>query len=232
VSAHGPARQHWLQEIAELKRHHPLHRPREDVLCSPYGIMRALGDLLREDAIVTTDVGQHQMWAAQALPVPACGRWLTSGGLGTMGFGLPAAIGAALVRPDTTVVCITGDGSLLMSIQELATLAELDLNVKIIVLDNSALGMVRQQQALFHGGRFVGSRYGRGNRFVELAQAFGIRGCDLGTDPAALARAMREAGPQLVRVPIAEDEQVLPIVPPGAASTDALDHGWEDSTQA
>jgi acetolactate synthase-1/2/3 large subunit len=143
-----------------------------------------------------------------------------------MGFGLPAAIGAALELPGATVVCITGDGSLLMSIQELATLVELDLNVKVLVLDNAALGMVRQQQALFHGEHFVGSRYRRGSRFVELAGAFGIEGCDLEADPAGLARAMRAVGPRLIRVPIAEEEQVLPMVAPGGASTDALDHTW------
>jgi acetolactate synthase-1/2/3 large subunit len=222
--AHDRQRRPWLAHIAGLKRTLPLRKPREDQLCSPYGIMRALGSLLPDAAIVTTDVGQHQMWAAQALPLPRSGRWLTSGGLGTMGFGLPAAIGAALERPAATVVCITGDGSLLMSIQELATLAELKLNVKVVVLDNAALGMVRQQQALFHGEDFVGSRYPRGTRFVELAAAFGIEGCDLGMDPEGLARALREVGPRLVRVPIAEEEQVLPMVAPGAANTDALDH--------
>jgi acetolactate synthase-1/2/3 large subunit len=232
VAPHDERRRPWLSHIAQLRRELPLLKPREEQLCSPYGIMRALGALLPAQAIVTTDVGQHQMWAAQALPLPGSCRWLTSGGMGTMGFGLPAAIGAALARPEATVVCISGDGSLMMSIQELATLADLDLNVKIVVLDNSSLGMVRQQQALFHGGSFVGSRYSRGSRFVELAGAFGVEGCDLGADPAGLARAMREVGPRLIRVPIAEEEQVLPIVAPGAANTDALDHGWEADRRA
>jgi acetolactate synthase I/II/III large subunit len=216
----------WHRMIAGLKRAHPLKMPRVETVCSPYGIMRALGELLRPDAIVTTDVGQHQMWAAQALPLSGTSRWLTSGGLGTMGFGLPAAIGAALASSGTPVTCITGDGSLLMNVQELATLAELGLDVKIVLLDNAALGLVRQQQALFYGQRYVGSRYPQATDFIAIAAAFGIPGYDLGCEGSAqvLKEAMGRPGPALVRVPIAEEEQVLPMVPPGAANTDAWDH--------
>jgi acetolactate synthase-1/2/3 large subunit len=216
----------WHRMISGLRISHPLQMPRLEKVCSPYGIMRALGDLLRPDAIVTTDVGQHQMWAAQALPLTDASRWLTSGGLGTMGFGLPAAIGAALVGTGRPVTCITGDGSLLMNIQELATLAELRLDIKIILLDNGALGLVRQQQTLFYGQRYVGSRYPQGTDFIAIAAAFGIPAYDLGYEASAqrLQEAMGIPGPALVRVPIAEDEQVLPMVPPGKANTDAWDH--------
>lgn len=219
-------RQSWHTLIADLKRSFPLMMPRAEEICSPYGIMRALGAALRPPAIITTDVGQHQMWAAQALPLTPDIRWLTSGGLGTMGFGLPAAIGAALAAPGAPVICLTGDGSLLMSIQELSTLAELDLDVKIIVLDNAALGMVRQQQHLMYGKRYVGSRYVRGSDFVAIARAFGIRAFDLGHGGGVelLHEALGASGPALIRVPIAEEEQVLPMVPPGSANTDALDH--------
>jgi acetolactate synthase-1/2/3 large subunit len=143
-----------------------------------------------------------------------------------MGFGLPAAIGAALASQETPVTCISGDGSLLMNIQELATLAELSLDIKIILLDNAALGLVRQQQALFYGQRYVGSRYPQGTDFIAIAAAFGIPGYNLGGEASAqlLREAMGTPGPVLVRVPIAEEEQVLPMVPPGAANTDARDH--------
>ena len=221
------SRSHWRARIAGLRKTHPLYMPRRDEICSPYGIMGALGEAMPSGSIVTTDVGQHQMWAAQALPLSDAYRWLTSGGLGTMGFGLPAAIGAALATGDGPVVCITGDGSLLMNLQELATLAELDLNVKLVLLDNAALGLVRQQQELFYQRRYVGSRYGRTVDFIAIARGFGLEACDLGVaaDPAqALRRALAGRGPALIRVPIDETEQVLPMVAPGAANIEPVDH--------
>lgn len=220
----------WLSRVQQLKQGHPLRTPGIRELCSPYGIVQAVGALAPADAIVTTDVGQHQMWVAQRFPFARPDRWLTSGGLGTMGFGLPAAIGAALAAPDATTLCFTGDGSLLMNVQELATLAELDLNVKIVLLDNAALGLVRQQQELFYQQRFVASLYSRPSRFVAIAQAFGVPAFDLGgmAEPHdALARALSTRGPVLIRVPIAATQHVLPMVAPGAANVDALDHATE-----
>jgi acetolactate synthase I/II/III large subunit len=120
----------WHSQISELQRALPRQELKPQALCSPHGIMQGLGRVLTDDTIVTTDVGQHQMWAAQTLPLRRADRWLTSGGLGTMGFGLPAAIGAALVSESSPIICITGDGSLMMNVQELATLADLQLNVK------------------------------------------------------------------------------------------------------
>src|SRR5690606_24346203 len=151
----------WLARVRALEEQYPLDTPGRDELASPYGIVRAVGELAPHDCIVTTDVGQHQMWVAQTFPFSNPRRWLTSGGLGTMGFGLPAAIGAALAAPDAATICFSGDGSLLMNLQELATLAELQLNVKIVLLDNASLGLVRQQQQLFYGQRFVASMYSR-----------------------------------------------------------------------
>ncbi len=229
VSSLAPRNQRrraWHTYIDDMKRSYPLRTPRSGDICSPYGIMRALGELLPHDAVVTTDVGQHQMWAAQALPLRHANRWLTSGGLGTMGFGLPAAIGAALICRDAPVVCITGDGSLLMNIQEFATLVELDLDVKIVVLDNAALGLVRQQQELFYRQRFVGSRYQHATNFVAVAKAFGLPAHDLGdvhNPEQTLAQALARRGPLLVRVPIDETEHVLPMVAPGAANTDTVE---------
>jgi acetolactate synthase-1/2/3 large subunit len=219
-------RAQWTQRIEQLRTTWPLQTPNDDELCSPYGIVRAVGELAPADVIVTTDVGQHQMWVAQAFPFRRPDRWLTSGGLGTMGFGLPAAIGAALAEPAATTVCFTGDGSLLMNIQELATLAELDLNVKIILFDNASLGLVRQQQELFYAKRYVASLFAQPSNFVAIARAFGVPALDLESASAAhgaLARALDTEGPMLIRVPIAVENHVLPMVAPGAANTEALD---------
>ena len=131
-------------------------------------------DAVKGDAIVTTDVGQHQMWAANRLRFDRPRRWITSGGLGTMGFGLPAAIGAQVARPDATVVCVTSEGSLLLNVQELATAAHQRIPVKLVVLDNGGLGMVRQQQDMFWGGRRSAVDLGATPDWVALAHAFGV----------------------------------------------------------
>jgi acetolactate synthase-1/2/3 large subunit len=220
----------WSRRIVQLRRIHGLKTPDDGDVCSPYGIVRAVSELIPADSIITTDVGQHQMWVAQMFAFQRPDRWLTSGGLGTMGFGLPAAIGAALTDRSATAVCFTGDGSLLMNIQELATLAELDLNVKIVVLDNAALGLVRQQQELFYGRRLVASMYAQPANFVAIAHAFGVAACDLGLAAAsrtALANALRRDGPVLIRVPIAAERHVLPMVAPGKANVEAIDYAME-----
>src|SRR5208282_5832744 len=126
---------------------------------APYGLIAHVAKLAGKEAIVSTDVGQHQMWTAQAYPFRRPRQWLTSGGLGTMGFGVPAAIGAALACPDRTVVCFSGDGSLLMNAQELATAAEENVNIKIVLFNNNSLGLVHQQQDLFYGQRVFASDY-------------------------------------------------------------------------
>jgi acetolactate synthase-1/2/3 large subunit len=205
-----------------LRAAHPLHRPSpaEEPL-HPLNVIRALSEFLPDDAIVTTDVGQHQMWVAQAYPFRHPRTLLTSGGLGTMGFGLPAAIGAALAAPGRRVACVSGDGSILMNVQELATLAELNLPVTVVVLNNDHLGLVRQQQELFYGERYQASRFNATPDFAALARAFGIRGIRL--DPSAdrlaqLAEALQGDGPCLIDVPIATTTNVYPMVPPGAAN--------------
>jgi acetolactate synthase-1/2/3 large subunit len=215
----------WRNRIHHLRAAFPLRTPGEDRVCSPYGLIRAVAECAPRDAIVATDVGQHQMWVAQAYPLERPDRWLTSGGLGTMGFALPAAIGAALAEPTATVLCFTGDGSLLMNVQELATLAELDLNVKIIVMDNAALGLVRQQQELFYSRRYVGSLYAQPSCFARIATGFGVRALDLAAVPAphqALADALAQDGPLLIRAPIPAEHHVLPMVAPGAANIEAI----------
>lgn len=215
----------WLARVAQMKAEHPLLIPERENGAHPLAFCRALGELLPAQTIVTTDVGQHQMWMAQGYPVRRPRTFLTSGGLGTMGFGLPAAIGAALAAPARRVVCVSGDGSLLMNVQELATLAEWNLDVTVILLNNNRLGMVRQQQELFYGARYSASVFQRQPDFAALAAAFGIRSCDLGqaADPAAaLKEALAQPGPCLVNIPIDPDENVFPIVPPGAANVEMI----------
>jgi acetolactate synthase-1/2/3 large subunit len=219
------ARPAWGAQVSALRAGHPLATPGSDDPCEPYGIVRHTAALIGSDAIVTSDVGQHQMWAAQAFPFSRPRQWLTSGGLGTMGFGLPAAIGAALALPERRVVCFTGDGSLLMNVQELATAAEEQADVKVVLLNNAHLGLVRQQQQLFYGGRYHASRFHAEPDFAAIARGFGITAHDLGTtaEPhAVLARALGEPGPCLVNVPITPDANVYPMVPPGAPNREMI----------
>ncbi len=218
-------RREWLERVAQLKARHPLALPGGEDPRQPYGLIRRAAAVLGPEAIIATDVGQHQMWTAQAYPWPRPRQWLTSGGLGTMGFGLPAALGAALAHPGRTVACFTGDGSLLMNIQELATLADEGANVKIILMNNRSLGLVRQQQELFYGRRVFAVDCSQRVDFLRIARGFGLGAHDLGDgmDPGAtLERALRSRGPCLIHAPIDTREMVYPMVPPGAANKDML----------
>ncbi len=215
----------WLARLGELKAAHPLRMPGIDDPRTPYGLIRAVADGLDDEATITTDVGQHQMWVAQAYPLRRPRQWLTSGGLGTMGFGLPAAIGAALAEPERTVVCFSGDGSILMNIQEFATAAEEEANVKVILMNNSMLGLVFQQQTLFYGERIFAAKFKGVPDFITLAKGFGWQTLDLDAadDPrAALGQALSTRGPMLIHASIAMHEQVLPMVAPGAANKDMI----------
>ncbi len=177
------------------------------------------------DAIVTTDVGQHQMWAAGRLRFDSPRRWITSGGLGTMGFGLPAALGAQAAAPDATVVCVSGEGSFLMNVQELATAVEENLPVKVLLLDNASLGMVRQQQDLFWGGRRTAVELGASPDWELLARAFGwsVRSIDEGDEIAdALAETLAESGPALLHVRISPAANCLPMFRPGGAAREMI----------
>ena len=219
----------WRSEIAEMRAGAPLELPGSEDSRAPYGLIRAVASAAGPEAIVATDVGQHQMWTAQAYPLCRPRQWLTSGGLGTMGFGLPAAIGAALAAPDRTVVLFTGDGSILMNIQELATAVEQGVSVKIVLMDNRCLGLVHQQQRLFYEGRLFGADLSVAPDFPALARAFGLDAWDLAdcTDEQAarntLEQALAAPGCALIRCPIEHAEFVLPMVPPGAANVDAID---------
>jgi len=161
------------------------------------------------------------MWVAQAYPFKHPRSLLTSAGLGTMGFGLPAAIGAALVSRDRPVVCFSGDGSIMMNIQELATLAELSLNVTVIVMDNGHLGLVRQQQEFFYGKRYFACKFEKPVDFPNIARGFGIEACHLesAVDPIdQVVHLVHKPGPSLIRIPIDDEQNVLPMVPPGRAN--------------
>ncbi|BAL25419.1 acetolactate synthase large subunit [Azoarcus sp. KH32C] len=218
-------RKRWLSHVESLKSRFPLQMPALDDPRSHYGLVHAVAAALDDEAIISTDVGQHQMWVAQAYPFRRPRQWLTSGGLGTMGFGMPAAIGAALAEPERTVVCFSGDGSFKMNIQELATLAEEGLNVKIVLMNNNSLGLVYQQQNLFYGKRVFASKYRGAPDFVKIAEGFGIPAVDLdvATNPRqALAQALQAKGPCLIHVSIDREEFVYPMVPPGAANTEMI----------
>jgi acetolactate synthase-1/2/3 large subunit len=218
-------RKRWLSHVASLKAAHPLRMPGIDNPRTHYGLIRAVADCLDDEATITTDVGQHQMWVAQAYPLRRPRQWLTSGGLGTMGFGLPAAIGAALAEPERTVVCFTGDGSILMNVQEFVTAAEEGVNVKIILMNNASLGLVFQQQTMFYGERIFASKFKGQPDFIKVAEGFGFATVDLDqeSDPrAALAEALSSHGPMLIHASIDMHEQVLPMVAPGAANKDMI----------
>ncbi len=192
---------------------------------SPVNIIRSVASLVDSDTIVCTDVGQHQMWVAQYYPFSRPRTILSSGGLGTMGFGLPAAIGAALANPEKKVILFTGDGSLLMNIQELATLADLNLNLTIILFNNGHLGLVRQQQELFYDKNYIASRFDTNPDFRTIAEGFGITSYDLkdyDSPISILSRALNEQKSCLINVPIHYSHNVLPIVPPGAANIESI----------
>lgn len=218
-------RQAWLSRVAQLKERYPLQMPGNDDPRMHYGLISAVAASLDDQATVSTDVGQHQMWVAQAYPLRRPRQWLTSGGLGTMGFGVPTAIGAALAEPQRTVVCFSGDGSILMNIQELITAAEERANVKIILMNNGALGLVHQQQTMFFGERIFASKFRAVPDFIKVAEGFGLRAVDLdlAEQPRqALLEALNTPGPCLIHVSIDRCEKVLPMVPPGASNKDMI----------
>lgn len=215
----------WRQLVADLQKEFPGAIPTEGDPLSHYGLINAVAACVDDSAIITTDVGQHQMWTAQAYPLNRPRQWLTSGGLGTMGFGLPAAVGAALANPDRKVICFSGDGSLMMNIQEMATAAENQLDVKIILMNNQALGLVHQQQSLFYTQGVFAATYPGTINFMQIAAGFGLHTCDLNAeaDPhAALQAAISRPGPALIHVRIDPEQKVYPMVPPGAANTEMV----------
>ncbi|MEA2181317.1 MAG: acetolactate synthase large subunit, partial [Solirubrobacteraceae bacterium] len=209
----------WWSKIAGWQEKWPLrYEDSTDSEIKPQYMVQALYEATGGDAIVTSDVGQHQMWAAQYYHFSQPRRWINSGGLGTMGFGLPAALGAAVGCPDRTVVCIAGDGSIQMNIQELATCSEDKIPVKVFIMNNGYLGMVRQWQELFWDKRYSHVDMGSYPDFVKLADAYGATGMRF-TDKSTLVDDMKTAleteGPVLVDVRVTREENTYPMIAPG-----------------
>src|SRR3954447_7449136 len=215
----------WWERIRGWQAAHPPRAPEPAGGCvAPEAALDALAAQLG-DAIVTTDVGQHQMWAAGRLRFERPRRWLTSGGLGTMGFGLPAALGAQAAAPGARVVCVSGEGSFLMHVQELATAVEERLPVKVLLLDNASLGMVRQQQDLFWGGRRTAVDLGSSPDWELLARAFGWSARSIGDGDEvddALAETLAEPGPSILHLRIAPEANCLPMFKPGGAAREMI----------
>ncbi|AKP25129.1 acetolactate synthase I, large subunit [Leptospira interrogans serovar Manilae] len=225
LSSEHLSSEEWLNQVQTLKTLYGFPVPKENQILHPVSILQSISNILGEKAIITTDVGQYQMWVAQYYPFRKQGSFLTSGGLGTMGFGLPAAIGAALVFPEKRIVCISGDGSILMNIQELDTLRELNLDVTILLINNGHLGLVRQQQELFFSSRFSASKFVIPANFIKIASSFGIPSFELSNECSQveiLEQALIRKGPSFVLLQVEPDLQVLPMVPPGKANREMI----------
>ncbi|HGN1704763.1 TPA: acetolactate synthase 2 catalytic subunit [Providencia rettgeri] len=211
----------WQQEVQQLKKEFGWRYDHPGELIYAPLLLKQLSDKMKPNTVVTTDVGQHQMWSAQHITIDGPENFLTSSGLGTMGFGIPAAIGAQVARPEDTVICVSGDGSFMMNVQELGTIKRKQLPVKILLIDNQRLGMVRQWQELFFEQRYSETILTDNPDFVALASAFGIKGqriTDKSEVNAALDELLNSEGAYLLQVSINELENVWPLVPPGASN--------------
>lgn len=219
-----PETTQWWSKLRQWQQDFPLRYP-EGAGLVPQKIIEKIGQMAGDDAIVATDVGQHQMWTAQYYPVMHSRHFVSSGGLGTMGFGLPAAIGAQIALPDKTVVLVTGDGSLQMTLQELATIKQWNLPIKIALMNNGVLGLVRQWQKLFFEERFSEIHLHANPDFLLLAEAYGIKGLRIASGEdmeSSIREALQYPGPVLMDFVISPDEDVYPMVPPGKELTEIL----------
>jgi acetolactate synthase-1/2/3 large subunit len=216
----------WWQRIRAWQAEYPLrYEDSADAEIKPQFMVEAMYEATGGDAIITSDVGQHQMWAAQYYHFNRPRRWLNSGGLGTMGFGLPAAIGAKVACPDDTVVCLAGDGSLVMNSQEMATAAHHDIPVKVFLMNNGHFGMVRQWQELFWEERYQSVEMGSSPDWVKLADAYGWTGMrceDKGELRESMKTALEAEGPVLLDVRVTPNENCYPMIPAGQAARDMV----------
>ncbi|PJZ36588.1 acetolactate synthase, large subunit, biosynthetic type [Leptospira levettii] len=222
----GGDRADWISRIQTLKKNHPLDYDNNGESIKPQDFLNRVYTKTKGEAIVSTDVGQHQMWAAQYYLFDKPNTWLTSGGLGTMGFGLPAAIGAKFGNPDKTVICVTGDGSFQMCIQELATIAQSKLGVKILLFNNNFLGMVRQWQELFYEERFSESQWSYNPNFVKLAEAYDIPAMRIEKKSEidkGVEFFLKDSGSALIEVMIPAEEKVFPMIPAGKSQQDLIE---------
>jgi acetolactate synthase-1/2/3 large subunit len=216
----------WWQQIEEWRKTKCLRYEFSNDIIKPQYVIEQLYEVTGGDAFITSDVGQHQMWAAQFYKFDRPRRWINSGGLGTMGFGLPAAMGVQLAHPDSTVVCVTGEGSIQMCLQELSTCLQYGLPVKIVALNNRYLGMVRQWQEFFYQGRYSMSYMEALPDFVKLAEAYGHVGMRI-EKPSEVGPALREAmriRDKAVFLDFVTDqnENVYPMIPAGAGLNEMI----------
>lgn len=217
----------WHRQVDEWKKKHPLKYDSSGNAIRQQYVIEKLGEMTRHDAVVTTGVGQHQMWTAQWYGFRRPRTMITSGGLGTMGYGFPAAIGAKLGRPKDTVLCIDGDGSFQMTLCELATAVYYKVPVKCVIMDNAHHGMVRQWQELFYNRRYSGSQLGPSNPdFVKIAEGFGTLGIRIQEKNEvvpALEKALAHEGPVVIHAVVAPEDNVYPMVPSGHALDQVMD---------
>jgi len=210
----------WWNEIEKWQGVRCLSYEQGEKIIKPQFALESLNKLIQgSDFYVTTDVGQHQMWAAQFLQFEKPNRWMTSGGLGTMGYGVPAALGVQVAHPESTVVCVTSEGSLMMNIQEMDTIAKYQLPVKIFNLNNKVLGMIRQWQELFYDNHESECELSGGPDFIGLAKAFGFKAIQV-TDPdevcSGIEKMLTTKGPVFLNIEVDRNENVFPMIPAGA----------------
>lgn len=214
----------WREQIENWKR--PLKHINYKNAANPQDILEGMNTLLPDDSIIVTDVGQHQMWTAQYYKFKEPRTFVTSGGLGTMGFGLGAAIGSYYAAPDKKTVLVTGDGCFHMNLNELATLQNYDIPIVIVLMNNQVLGMVRQWQTIFYGKRYSNTHLNKGTDFMTLAKAFGIKGMQIHSNEdiqPVLKEALNYGKAVLVECSISPDACVLPMIPAGGTIEDAID---------
>jgi acetolactate synthase I/II/III large subunit len=216
----------WWQRIRGWQEKFPLaYEDSADSEIKPQYMVQAMYEATNGEAVITSDVGQHQMWAAQYYGFKQPRQWINSGGAGTMGFGLPSAMGAKVARPGDDVVCLAGDGSLIMTVQELATCVTEQIPVKVFLMNNGYYGMVRQWQELFWDKRYSSVEMGASPDWVKLAEAFGARGMRV-DDKAELVGVFKDAladdGPVLVDVRVTKEENCYPMIPAGQAARDMV----------
>jgi len=219
-------REEWLGQIAEWKRQHPFWYHEDGEVIKPQFVIHELHRITKGQAVVSADVGQHQMWTAQLYGFERPRQWLNSGGLGAMGYGFPAAIGAAVARPKDLVVAVVGDGGFQMTLNEMATVVEYDIPVKIVIINNGYLGMVRQWQEQFYAHNYSCVDLQQpGPDFVKLAEAYNLpalRATKVSEVTRVLEQGLNRSGPVLMDIQVAREENVFPIVPAGAALKDMI----------